>query len=106
VETVEYFRRGILDLDGYRKIMTLGVDALSELGESHSQMEKMWKIVKRWENAIILQAVRHSVIGVCRDLADLLGLVTSWTRRRAYSCRRYRGCAGNQNRRRMLRRAH
>jgi len=74
VETVEYFRRGILDLDGYRKIMTLGVDALSELGESHAQMEKMWKIVKRWENAIIVQAVRHGVIGVRRDLADLLGL--------------------------------
>jgi hypothetical protein len=74
VEMVEYFRRGFCDLDAYRKIMTLGVDALSELGESHAQMEMMWKIVKRWENAIILQAVRHGVIGVRRDLADLLGL--------------------------------
>lgn len=74
VEWVEYIRSGHVDLESYRAVMSLGVAALAELGETESQRKEVWDNIHRWENAVIRAAVVHSVITPRRDLAELLGL--------------------------------
>jgi len=71
IETVQH---GEFDVLRYKRMMSLGFDALSELGETHEERRESWANLQRWENAVIAAAVRYGVIEPRYDLARFLGL--------------------------------
>jgi hypothetical protein len=73
-DVIETLNHGQFDLDGYKKVMKLGFAALAELGETHEEMQKAWKNLQHWENAVIAAAIRYRVIQPRHDLAVLVGL--------------------------------
>jgi hypothetical protein len=70
----QYFNTDYIGLQRYRDIMKLNEQSLMELGQTDSVMAITWKLVAKWENAVILAAVFHHVITPRRELGELLGL--------------------------------
>jgi hypothetical protein len=73
-DAIEILSHGQFDLDGYKRVMKLGFAALAELGETHAEMQKAWKNLLHWENAVIAAAVAYHVIDLPFEKCEFLGL--------------------------------
>jgi len=72
-DVLELVNHGQFDLEGYKKVMTLGSTALEELGETHEEAKEVWKNLLRWENAVIAAAIAYHVIDLPLEKCDFLG---------------------------------